>query len=82
MQITEDEARAAYAAQQEKAASRNIQEFASGIKILNGPYGPYVTDGKKNARLSKDIDPKKVTEEEAKELLAKKPAKIRKKTAK
>ena len=82
LQITEEEAREAYVKQLEKVANRNIQEFASGIKILNGPYGPYVTDGKKNARLSKDIDPKKVTEAEAKELLDKKPAKFTKRKAK
>ncbi len=75
--ISEEEARAKYAEQQEKVAARNIQEFDSGIKVLNGPYGPYVTDGKKNARLSKQIDPEKLTEAEAKELLAKKTPRYR-----
>lgn len=70
--ITEKEARDKYNEQQKKVAERNIQEFDSGIKVLNGPYGPYVTDGKKNARLAKRIDPKRITESEAKELLAKK----------
>lgn len=73
--ITEKEARELYTKQQEKIAARNIKEFDSGIKILNGPYGPYVTNGKKNARLSKDMDPKEISEDQAKELLAQKPTK-------
>jgi DNA topoisomerase-1 len=73
--ITEEEALEKYTEQQAKNAAKNISEFKSGIKVLNGPYGPYVTDGKKNARLSKDIDPKALTEEEAQELLDKAPAK-------
>jgi DNA topoisomerase-1 len=70
--ITEKEAIEKYDLQQKKIAERNINEFPGGIKVLNGPYGPYVTDGKKNARLSKELDPKKLTEKEAKEILAKK----------
>ncbi|MEI9913582.1 MAG: type I DNA topoisomerase [Candidatus Saccharibacteria bacterium] len=70
--ITEKEAIEKYDLQKKKIAERNINEFPGGIKILNGPYGPYVTDGKKNARLSKELDPKKLTEKEAKEILAKK----------
>jgi DNA topoisomerase-1 len=34
-----------------------------------------VTDGKKNARIAKDVDPATLTEKDAKELLAKAPAK-------
>lgn len=73
--ITEVEARELYEAKLAKDAARNIKEFASGIKILNGPYGPYITDGKKNARIAKEVDPAKITEEEAKKLLAAAPAK-------
>lgn len=84
--ITEEEAREKYAEKLAKDAAKNINEFASGIKVLNGPYGPYVTDGKKNARIAKDVDPTKLTEEDAKELLEKAPAKkgryTRKKTTK
>lgn len=72
LSITEKEAREKYNEQQKKLAERNIKEFDNGIKVLKGPYGPYVTDGKKNARLPKKIDPKKLTEAEAKVLLAKK----------
>ena len=30
--------------------------------MLNGPYGPYVTNGKVNARVPKDVDPKTLIE--------------------
>jgi DNA topoisomerase-1 len=75
--ITEAEARELYEAKLAKDAARNIKEFAGGIKILNGPYGPYVTDGKRNARIAKNVDPAKLTEAEAKKLLAEAPTKKR-----
>ena len=60
----------------EAEANKYIQIFEkSGIKIVNGPYGPYITDGKKNARIPKSTDPTKITEAEAKELVDKAPAK-------
>jgi DNA topoisomerase-1 len=37
--------------------------------VLIGPYGPYVTYAKKNARIAKDVDPAALTEAEAKKLL-------------
>jgi DNA topoisomerase-1 len=75
--ITEDEARQLYREKLAKDAAKNIKEFDSGIKVLNGPYGPYVTDGKKNARIAKDQDPAALTETQAKEILAAAPAKKR-----
>ena len=75
--ITEEEARELYEAKLAKDIAKNIKEFASGLKILNGPYGPYITDGKKNARIAKDQDPAKLTEAEAKAMLAAAPAKKR-----
>ncbi len=52
-------------------AERIIQDFEDeGIQVLNGRYGPYVTDKKKNARVPKDRDPKSLTLDECKELLA------------
>ena len=74
MKITEAEARKLYAAKLKKEAERHIADFGS-IKILKGPFGAYVTDGKKNARVPKDSDPKSLTEAQAKELLDKAPAK-------
>ncbi len=52
-------------------ANRVIQTFACGIQVLNGRYGPYVSDGEKNARIPKGRDPKSLSELECKELLAK-----------
>jgi DNA topoisomerase-1 len=75
--ITEAEARELFVAKVAKDAAKHIKEFASGVKILNGPYGPYVTDGKKNARIAKEQDPAKLTEAAAKALLAAAPAKKR-----
>lgn len=75
--ITEEEARELYAEKLAKDAAKNIKEFESGIKVLNGPYGPYVTDGKKNARIAKDQDPAQLTEVEAEKILAEAPAKKR-----
>ena len=75
--ITEEEARNLYEEKLVKDAEKNINEFAGGIKVLKGPYGPYITDGKKNARIAKDLDPAKITEAEAKKMLAEAPAKKR-----
>jgi DNA topoisomerase-1 len=75
--ITEPEARDLYAAKLEKDANKYIQEFDNDVKVVNGPYGPYITDGKKNAKIPKDQDPTKLTEKECAKLLADAPAKKR-----
>ncbi len=52
-------------------ANRIIQDFEDeGIQVLNGRYGPYITNKAKNARVPKDREPKSLTLEECKELLA------------
>ena len=53
-------------------ARQNIlKEFSgSSIQILDGRYGPYVTDGSKNANLPKEKQAADVTLEEATSLLA------------
>jgi len=59
-------------------ANRIIQDFEDdGIQVLNGRYGPYITDKSKNAKVPKDRDPKSLTLEECKELLAAAPARGR-----
>ena len=59
-------------------ANRIIQDFEDeGIQVLNGRYGPYVTDKTKNARVPKDREPKSMTLEECKELLAAAPVRGR-----
>ena len=77
MKITEDEARELYEAKLEKDRNRIISTFSGGIQILNGPYGPYISDGKKNARIPKETDPKTITEDAAKDMLANAPQKRR-----
>ncbi|HUC95734.1 MAG TPA: type I DNA topoisomerase [Candidatus Saccharimonadia bacterium] len=75
--ITEKEARELIEKHRIKQAEKFIQEFSSGIKVLNGPYGPYITNGKKNAKIPKDKQAEKITEEEAKMILKDAPNKKR-----
>lgn len=56
-------------------AEKNIADFGDGIKVLKGRYGPYITDGKKNAKIPKDAEPKDITHDQAKKLLNEAPAK-------
>lgn len=68
--ITLEEARELYAAKLKAEAEKNIADFGDGVKVLNGRFGPYVTDGKKNAKIPKDTDPKSITREKALEMLS------------
>src|SRR5690606_26319463 len=56
-------------------AEKNIADFGDGIKVLNGRFGAYITDGTKNVKIPKDVAPSDVTHEQAKALLAEAPAK-------
>jgi DNA topoisomerase-1 len=52
-------------------ANRLILDFPdAGIQVLNGRYGPYITDKSRNAKIPKDRDPKSLTLEECQTLLA------------
>jgi DNA topoisomerase-1 len=52
-------------------ANRTILDFPdAGIQVLNGRYGPYITDRVKNAKIPKDRDPKTLTLDECKALIA------------
>jgi DNA topoisomerase-1 len=52
-------------------ANRIIIDFGvDDIQVLNGRYGPYITDKQRNARIPKDRDPKTMTLEECRALLA------------
>jgi DNA topoisomerase-1 len=73
--ISEEDARRLYAEKLAKDAAKHIKEFSNGLKVLRGPYGPYVTDGKKNARIAKSVDPEALTQAEAEKLIAAAPAK-------
>ncbi|MFQ3187765.1 MAG: DNA topoisomerase-1 [Gammaproteobacteria bacterium] len=56
-------------------ATREIKLFeGTDVKILRGRYGPYITDGIKNARIPKDIeDPETLTLETCQDLIEKAP---------
>jgi DNA topoisomerase-1 len=57
-------------------ANRLIKAFEdTDIQILNGRYGPYITDGKKNARVPKDQDPAELSLEYCQRLIEEAPAK-------
>jgi len=69
--VTLERAREVIRLKKEADANRIIQDFpAEGIQVLNGRYGPYVTDRKKNAKIPKERDPKSLTLEECRALLA------------
>jgi DNA topoisomerase I len=52
-------------------ANKLIRDFPeAGIQVLNGRYGPYVTDKKKNAKIPKDRVPAELSLEECQALLA------------
>ena len=81
--ITPEKARELYAAKLQAEAEKNIADFGDGVKILNGRFGPYITDGSKNAKIPKGTDPKTITHEKALELLSKTATKpTRKRTTK
>ncbi len=64
--------------EEKREADRNklILNFeAEGIQVLNGRYGPYITNGKVNAKIPKDKEPKSLTLEECKKFIAEAPAK-------
>lgn len=73
--ITLEKALELYAAKLKSEAEKNIADFGDGIKVLNGRWGAYITDGKINAKIPKDTDPKTITHAQAKELLAAAPSK-------
>ena len=70
---TIDLARAVFLIEEKEEIARNriIKEFAgSDIQVLNGRFGPYISDGKLNGKIPKDREPKSLTLEEVTQLLA------------
>jgi DNA topoisomerase-1 len=52
-------------------AARLLKDYGiDDIQVLNGRFGPYLTDGKRNAKIPKDRDPTSLSLEEARHLLA------------
>ena len=73
--ITLERALELVAEKKEFDANREIKVFeGTEIKILRGRYGPYITDGNKNARIPKDVeDPATLDLETCQELIEKAP---------
>jgi len=68
--ITLEKALELYDAKLKAEAEKNIADFGDGIKVLNGRYGPYITNGKKNVKIPKDTDPKSISHADAKKMIA------------
>ncbi|WP_447729463.1 DNA topoisomerase I [Pseudoxanthomonas suwonensis] len=68
-----DLARAVFLIEEKEEIARNriIKEFpGSDIQVLNGRFGPYISDGKLNGKIPKDREPSSLTLEEVQQLLA------------
>jgi DNA topoisomerase-1 len=69
--VTLERAQEVIRQKKEADAARLIQDFPdAGIQVLNGRYGPYITDKKKNAKIPKEREPKSLTLEECQAMLA------------
>jgi DNA topoisomerase-1 len=69
---TIDLARAVFLVEEKEEIARNriIKSFeGSDIQVLNGRFGPYISDGRLNGRIPKDREPASLTLEEVKQLL-------------
>ncbi|RUM93560.1 MAG: DNA topoisomerase I, partial [Thiothrix sp.] len=74
--VTLEEALMVVAEKKLADANRIIQDFTeAGIQVLNGRYGPYITDGNKNARIPKGDDPTALDLETCQRLIAEAPEK-------
>lgn len=78
--ITLEEARDLYAKKLQAEKEKNIADFGDGVKVLNGRFGPYITDGTKNAKIPKETDPKTIDHKTALKLLKEAPASKRRGT--
>ncbi len=68
--ITYEQAMELVKAKKEFDANKHIKDFpGTDIEVLNGRWGPYITDGVKNAKIPKDKEPKSLTQKECEELL-------------
>lgn len=56
---------------EEIAANRIIKSFeGSAIQVLNGRFGPYISDGELNGKIPKDREPASLTLEEVQQFMA------------
>ena len=67
---------------QQAVANKVLRTFTgSAIQILNGRFGPYITDGKKNVRVPKGREPASLTLAECETLVSEAPDKKKKPVA-
>ena len=74
--ISENKANELLKEHQKMLDSRVIANYeAEGIQVLNGRFGPYVTDGQVNAKVPKGVEPKKLTLKDCQKILTDKNSK-------
>ena len=80
LSLTYERALELIAEKEKSEAEKYIKRFdGSEIVILNGRYGPFISDGKKNAKITKGTEPIDITLEQAKLLIAEAPVRSKKK---
>lgn len=80
--VTLERALELIAEKQRKDAEKLLRDFGDGLQVIKGRWGPFLKQGKVNAKLPKDRDIDSLTQEECQALIAAAtPAKPVKKTA-
>jgi len=76
--VTLEQALELVASHKQMLKERIIKTFeAEGIEILKGRYGPFVTDGKRNASVPKDVEPESLDLAQCQKMLNEAPPKGR-----
>ena len=74
MTVTLERAQELIAEHKIQEAKKVVHDFeGEGIRVLNGRYGPYMTDGKKNVKVPKDIEPADLTLEQCRKYIEEAP---------
>ena len=74
--VTFERASELVAEHKRQEANRVVQDFGA-IRVLNGRYGPYITDGTRNANVPKGKEPAELTQQECEACLAEAPTRKR-----
>jgi DNA topoisomerase-1 len=77
LDITFDEAVVLIEEKKKEDANKYIAEYEDEkgtIQVLNGRYGPYIKQGRKNYKIPKDREAKELTKEDCLEIMANQPA--------
>lgn len=77
--IEQDRAVELILAKRQKDAERIIKQFDQDetLELLNGRWGPYISHGKKNYKLPKNVEPKDLSYEEVLEIIKNQPTKTK-----